>query len=197
MEARFDADADLTRRLACAEADPIAREQLFNQIYGELLRMARVELHRHRRGATLNTRALVNEAYLKLFPGAVGGHFENRRHFFATAAMAMRQVIVDHARSQLRARRGGRVEHVELDRLLDTGEAIQVEAEAERLLAIDSALKRLADRDPRLVEVVELRFFCGLAVDQVADIVGVSVPTIVRASRTARAFLRMELADRD
>ena len=113
---------------------PAGRERFLGLVYNDLVRIARAELNRHRRGATLDTCALVNEAYLKLFEGA-GLDYENRRHFYATAARAMRQVVIDHARARLAERRGGGAEHVALDAL--EGQPLPVDAQAEQLLAMD------------------------------------------------------------
>jgi RNA polymerase sigma factor (TIGR02999 family) len=180
----------ITRALAEAR-DPEGRERFVALVYDDLLRIARAELYRHRRGNTLNTRVLVNEAYLKLFAGAEAD-YENRQHFYATAARAMRQVVIDYARSRLAERRGGGAEHVDLDAL--DGQPLAVDAQAEHLLAIDTALQKLAGLDERLVKVVELRFFAGLEVKDIAELLGVSEPTVKRDTRAAKAFLHQELA---
>lgn len=159
-------------------------------VYDDLLRIARAELSRHRRGETLNTRALVNEAYLKLFSNAES-NFESRKHFFATAARAMRQVVIDHARARLTDMRGGGAQHLSIDEL--DGNHAPIAAQAESLVRMDEALRKLADLDPRLVEVMELRYFAGLEVKDVAELLGVSEPTIKRDTRTVKAFLAMEL----
>ncbi len=160
-------------------------------VYEDLRRIARAELGRHRRGETLNTAALVNEAYLKLY-GQCAPSFENRRHFYATAARAMRQVVIDYARARLADRRGGGAEHLSLDDL--DARNLPVEAQADNLVRMDEALGKLARLDPRLAEVIELRFFAGLEVTDVAELLGVSTPTVKRDTRTARAFLARELA---
>jgi RNA polymerase sigma factor (TIGR02999 family) len=159
-------------------------------VYADLLKLARSELSRHRRGETLNTRALVNEAYLKLF-GASAGPYSNRQHFFGAAGRAMRQVIVDYARSRLAERRGCGAEHVSIDHL--DAQALPIDSQAECLVAIDAGLSKLSELDPRLAQIVELRFFAGMEVDELAELLGVSVPTIVRETRTAKAFLQKEL----
>ena len=178
--------------IALSEADdPQGRERFLGLVYDELLRIARGELNRHRRGNTLNTRALVNEAYLKLF-NDVSVSFDNRGHFFSAAARAMRQVIVDYARSRLTERRGAGAEHVSLDNLED--QPLPIDAQAEQLVAIDSALEKLATLDERLVRVVELRFFAGLDIPEIAELLGVSEPTVKRDTRAAKAFMHRELA---
>lgn len=182
--------ADITAALAQAR-DGAGRDHAVGLVYDDLLRIARAELGRHRRGNTLNTRALVNEAYLKLFD-RTGLDYANRVHFYATAARAMRQVVIDYARARLADRRGGGAEHVDLDAL--DGVALPIDAQAEQILAVDRALTRLAELDERLVKVVELRFFAGLEVSEIAGLLGVSEPTIKRDTRAAKAFLQSELA---
>ncbi|UXI68382.1 ECF-type sigma factor [Tahibacter amnicola] len=181
---------DVTARIAAMNAGPEQRQQALSLVYEDLVHIARAELARHRRGETLNTRALVNETYLKLFDGDAG-HFENRKHFFATAAKAMRQVVIDYARSRLADRRGAGAEHVALDAL--DNQPIAIDAQAEELVGMDKALEKLAQLDERLVSIVELRFFAGLPVKEIADLLGVSEPTVKRDTRAARAFLHKEL----
>lgn len=159
-------------------------------LYQDLMRIARAELSRHRRGQTLDTRGLVHEAYFKL-AAAGSGRYANRTHFFATAARAMRQVVIDYARSRLADCRGGGAEHVALD-VLDA-QPIAIDAQAERLVQVDDALRRLAALDPRLVQVIELRFFSGLEVEEIADLLGISTATVKRDTRAAKAFLESEL----
>ena len=161
-------------------------------VYSDLLVIARAELARHRRGQTLNTRALVNEAYLKLFSANAELDFESRKHFFATAAQAMRQVVIDYARARTTDRRGAGAEHIALDDL--NGLALPVDAQADQLVAIDAAMQKLSLLDERLVRVVELRFFAGLEVTAIAELLGVSEPTVKRDTRAAKAFLQRELS---
>ena len=181
-------DAELTRALN--DDDSAARDRLLGVVHDDLRRIARAELSRHRRGETLNTQALVNEAYLKLFGGA-SASYENRKHFFATAARAMRQIVIDYARAKVAECRGAGAEHVSLDAL--EGLPLPIDAQAEQLVGIDAALTPLEALDPRLAEVIELRFFAGLDVEQVAELLGVSAPTVKRDTRTAKAFLAREL----
>ena len=181
----------ITTALSQAAADPQARDRAFRLVYDDLLRIARAELARHRRGQTLNTRALVHETYLKLF-GDDRGDFENRKHFFATAAKAMRHVVIDYARSRLAERRGAGAEHVALEDF--HANALPVDAEAGRLVALHEALERLAALDARAAEIMELRFFSGLEVAEIAELLGVSEPTIKRDTRAAKAYLQRELA---
>lgn len=178
--------------LSASPVDPARRQHALGIVYNELVKIARAELSRHRRGATLDTRGLVNEAYLKLFSG-VPRTYENRKHFYATAAVAMRQVVIDYARQRMAERRGGgRGSHTGLDGL-EGGEPLAIDDEAERLVQIDMALTRLAALDERLVQVVEMRFFGGLEVTEIAELLGVSEATIKRDTRAARAFLEKEL----
>jgi len=181
---------EVTQRIAAVNGSPAARDAALRLVYDDLLRIARAELNRHRRGETLNTRALVNEAYLKLFAGDAA-NYENRKHFFATAARAMRQVVIDYARSRLADRRGAGAEHIPLDQLEDA--PLPVDEQAEQLVGMDRALQKLATLDERLVQVMELRFFAGLEVKDIAELLGVSEPTIKRDTRAAKAFLQKEL----
>ena len=177
--------------VALAEAgNPAGRDRFMALVYGELLRIARSELGRHRRGNTLDTGALVSEAYLKLFNTSQPS-YENRAHFYAAAARAMRQVVIDYARARLAERRGGNREKVSLDALENT--PLQIDAQAEQLLAMDEALGKLAGLDERLVKIVELRFFAGLSVPDIAELLGVSEPTIKRDTRAAKAFMHHHL----
>ena len=183
-------DDFLTDRIRQSADDPQARASALERVYADLLKIARAELSRHHRGNTLNTRALVNEAYIKLFAGT-GLEYSSRKHFFATAARAMRQVVISYARQRLADCRGAGAEHVSIDDL--EAHALPVEARAEKLIAVDAAMAKLAALDARLAEVIELRFFAGMEVEELAEVLGVSVPTIVRDTRTARAFLQAEL----
>lgn len=180
------------RALAEMGDDPRKRDELLGWVYADLERIARAELARHRRGETLNTGALVHEAYLKLFGGDRSPmSFENRKHFFATAAKAMRQVLIDYARARVAERRGAGAEHLPLDRF--EGHPLAIDQQAEQLIDIDRALAKLAQLDDRLAQVIEMRFFAGLEVTEIADILGVSEPTIKRDTRAAKAFLQKEL----
>lgn len=158
-------------------------------LVADLRRIAQRELARHVRGETLETRALVNEAFLKL--QAHEAAYSTRAHLLATAAQAMRQIIIDHARARQADRRGGGAQAVSLA-VLETGR-YGVD-DAEQWLSIDQAMRRLGERDPRLEKVAELRYFAGLEVEEVAEVLGLSAPTIKRDSRIARAFLAAELA---
>jgi RNA polymerase sigma factor (TIGR02999 family) len=182
---------ELTAAFAALAGDGKPDDAVLQQIYGELLKIARAELARHRRGNTLDTRGLVHEAYFKLF-GGDARVYANRKHFYATAARAMRQVVIDYARARLAERRGGGAEHVQLDAL--EGQPLPIDAQAEELVQVDAALSKLAQLDPRLVQVIELRFFSGLEVVEIAELLGISEATVKRDTRAARAFLEKELS---
>jgi RNA polymerase sigma factor (TIGR02999 family) len=158
--------------------------------YVELVRIARAELARHQRRGTIDTRALVHEAWLRLH-NADTAAFANRRHFYATAAKAMRHVVIDYARSRQAQRRDGG-EPLTLERMDE--QPLALDAQIEHIVQLDSALERLAEADPRLVQIIELRFFSGLEVSEVAELLGVSEPTIKRGTRVAKAFLEKEMA---
>ena len=174
---------------AAAGGDKQALDALFPHVYEELRRLAH-GVRGGRAGETLCTTALVHEAYLKLVPSA-GTAWEGRSHFFGVAARAMRQLLVDAARRASRAKRGGD------DAWAVTREeaAHAAPVRAEELLALDEALDRLATMDARQARVVEHRFFAGLTAPETAALLGVSVPTVDRDWRAARAWLRREMRD--
>lgn len=161
---------------------------LFDLVYGELRRMAHLQLGEQSPEWTLNPTALVHEVFLKL---AGGKPPADRRHLLALAARAMRQIVVDHARGKNRLKRGGPERPVALDPV-EPG-IVDLAAQAEEVLIVDRALHSLAKSDPRLERVVELRFFGGLSVEETAEVLGVSAPTVKRDARLARAFLRRHL----
>jgi RNA polymerase sigma factor (TIGR02999 family) len=173
--------------------DAHALERVYALVYEHLRAVARAQLRREGRvragGHTLSTTALVHEAYLKLVPAAER-EWRGRAHFFALAARAMRQVLVDAARVRLAARRGG---GDALPVTLD--ETVAGPMRPERLLALDEALDRLATLDARQARVVECRYFAGLTAEETAAVLGVSVPTVTRDWRSARSWLLVELGD--
>jgi RNA polymerase sigma factor (TIGR02999 family) len=176
------AEGDVTRLLGAAGAgDRAALERLYLQVYDELRRLAEARLRRERPGHTLQPTALVNEVYLRLSPDASG--WENRRHFFGAAAQAMRRILVDHARQKLADKRdgGARVTLADLD--------VQAPEENLDVVAVSDALDVLAQEDPRLSEVVSLRFFAGMSVEETASALDVSPITIKRDWAFARAWL--------
>ena len=179
---------DLPRILKQAqEGHAGASEELAALLYGELREIARREMAAERVDHTLQPTALVHEAYLRLGGGETPS-FENREHFFAAAATAIRRVLVDHARNRARERRGGNLERVPFDKVQPAAPI-----PSEGLLDLDEALVRLSVFDPVKARIVELRFFAGLKVEELARVLGASESTIRREWRAARAWLRGEL----
>jgi RNA polymerase sigma factor (TIGR02999 family) len=174
----------VTRLLAAGRAgDRSALEKLFPLIYADLKQVAHRQLARGRPGETLNTTALVHECYIKL-AGSAEQSFQDRRHFLAVAARAMRQILVDYARMGLAGKRGGGLKPATLE-----PETAAVPDRAAELVALDEALTRLADLDARLAQIVELRFFGGLSVEETAEVLELSPRTVKRDWRKARAVL--------
>ena len=173
--------------------DRAAEAELLALVHAELHALARSALRSERAGHTLQATALVNEAWLRLVDGN-STDWAGRAHFFGAAARAMRQVLVDHARARAAAKRGGGRARQEYDEagLLDAS-LDAYEDRALDLLALDEALARLARADPRAARVVELRFFTGLEMAEVARVLAVSVPTVERDWRLARLWLRAEI----
>jgi RNA polymerase sigma factor (TIGR02999 family) len=181
--------AEATQILDAIEhGDPRAAEQLLPLVYDELRRLAAKRLASESPGHTFQPTALVHEAYLKLVGPDPQQPWNGRAHFFAAAAEAMRRILIDHARRKHRARRGGGMKRVELDDLDDI-ELITGDAEADELLALDDALARLAAADPRRAELVRLRYFAGLTLEQAATLLGISRATADRHWAFARAWL--------
>lgn len=170
------------------EGDAGALNRLVDLLYSKLRRIARQHLEPRRAGESLESAALANEAYLKLVR-ADGIRCENRTHFLALCSQMMRRILVDHARRHLAAKRGGNALTVALDDALKTAKARGIE-----VLALDEALDALARIDRRKSRVVELRYFGGLNIEETAEILGVSVDTVKRDWRMARAWLFARLA---
>lgn len=172
-----------------AGADETQDESLAS-IYQELRIVASSRLRQHKRGNMLDTTALVHETYLKLAgnDGKIDG-FSNRRHFFSTAAMAMRQILTDQARRRLADKRGGKQRNLTLDEQATAAEETSVD-----VLALDAALTQLDELDPKLAEVVNLKYFGGLNLDEIAEFQEVSKRTVSRAWKKARAFLHAQIA---
>lgn len=166
-------------------------DRLFTLVYDELHTIAHRQVRRGGPDQTLNTTALVHEAYLKLVGQSQPG-WQDRTHFLSVAAVAMRHILVDYAR-QRAARKRGRDAHPLLLAEADLG----VEARAEVILAVDQALASLAELNERLSRLVELRFFGGLTVGETAAVMGISERTVKRDWRKARAYLYRVLSDRD
>ena len=164
--------------------DPDAARSLFAVVYDQLRRIAGAQARRSGPGHTLTPTALVNEAYIKMI-GRIPGGLENRVHFFGIAARAMRQVLIDHAERKAAIKRGGDAQFVTFEE-----SALEQASTAEQLLSLDQALERLGEHDPRMVKIVEYRFFAGLKQDEIAALLGISVPTVKREWRAAKAWLR-------
>lgn len=180
---------DVTQLLAAAETgDRAAFDALYRSVYAELRRIAQASMRREGRGHTLQPTALVNEAYLRLAPA--GAAWENRRHFFGAAAEAMRRILVDHARKRLASKRGADFERVTL-----TGADIEMPGGATGIdvLQIDSALQQLRQEAPRLADLVNLRFFAGLSIQEAALALEVSPATAKRDWAFARAWLQQRV----
>lgn len=184
---------DITRLLSrVGRGDEHARDSLFERVYEELRMLAHARLRSEARDATLSTTGLVHEAYLRLAPiDAID--WQDRTHFFATAARAMRRVLIDRARAARRLKRGGDGPAPRSDVAADMV-ADPVAMSADELLALDEALGRLGALSERQLRVVELRFFAGLSIPETADVLGVAVNTVKRDWSTARVWLNRELA---
>lgn len=182
--------ADITSLLARWRAgDHQAFDNAAAVVYPELRRIAAAYLRRERPGHTLQPTALINEAFLRL--SAAGNlSFENRKHFFALAARLMRQILVDHARSAKADKRGGGVANVPLDSI--QAYAPQV---ADQFLTVHAALGQLAEFSPRKAQIIELRYFGGLSLEEIAEFLGISVATAHREQRLAEAWLTEKLSN--
>jgi RNA polymerase sigma factor (TIGR02999 family) len=157
-------------------------------LYGELRKLARAYLRRERPGHTLQSAALVHEAYVRL-AGSESLNCQNRNHFFGVAARLMREILVDHARSRAAAKRGAGVSDITLNEALNIPEQPTVD-----IVLLDDALRRLALLDERQCRIVELRFFAGLSIEDTSEALGISAATVSREWTTARVWLRHELA---
>jgi RNA polymerase sigma factor (TIGR02999 family) len=188
VENQPDSAGEVTRLLVqVRDGDTGAMDRLLPLVYGELRRVAGRQLRRERGEHTLGASALIHEAYLKLVDQAQVD-WKSREHFFAVAARAMRQVLIDYARKRNAEKRGA-----DWDRTTFDKKQIGFDTPLEEVLALDAALGRLDQIDPRLRRVVEYRFFCGLTEQETADLLQVNVRTIQRDWLKARAWLYKEL----
>jgi RNA polymerase sigma factor (TIGR02999 family) len=179
-------DHEITRLLAeCREGNKDAEAKLLPLVYQQLREMARHHMRREGPGHTLQTTALVHEAYLRLFGKEID--WQNRSHFFAVAAQMMRRVLVDHARARTAAKRGSG-KRVDLDEI-----PLISDDRLEDVLALDQALERLAVKDRRQAQMVELHLFAGLTLQETADVLGVAKRTIQRDWDFAQAWLFNEM----
>jgi len=176
------------------QGDLQASAELLPLLYRELRRLAGSLMAKTPPGNTLQPTALVHEAYLRLV-GPVDSKWNSRGHFFSAAAQAMRQILVDQARRKSARKHGGGLRKVDLD---EAGEAdLLIESPVEDILALDAALSRLEREAPRKAEVVKLRYFSGLSSEETAAVLGVSLPTVERDWRFARAVLLADLGEPD
>jgi RNA polymerase sigma factor (TIGR02999 family) len=173
------------------QGDQGAREALIPLVYDELRRLARRYLRRERRDHTLQSAALVNEAYLRLIRQE-HPQWQNRAHFFGVAAQLMRHILVDHARNRAAAKRGAGAPRL----TLDPDVALPQERDVD-LIALDDALNQLAALDPQQSRLVELRFFGGLSIEEASVVLGVSPATVKREWATARAWLQREMRNKE
>jgi|SRR5215469_11498261 len=189
MEGGVDSSpAEVTSLLnKLAQGDQEAAAKLVPLVYDELRRIAASRLRHERPGHTLQTTALVHEAYIKL-AGQRNTKWQNRAQFFGVASQVMRRILVDYARSQQRIRRGGKQQRVSLDDIL----LVSPDRTAE-LLAVDESLSKLEQLDPRQGRIVELRYFGGLTIEEIAEVVGVATKTVTRELNVAKAWLYGDL----
>ena len=172
---------------AWQQGDPTALERLTPRVYDELRRRARVYMKNERRGHTIQATALVHEVYMRLID-VTSVNWQDRAHFFAVAATMMRRILVDAARARASAKRGGNLRQVSLDEIPDAGFN-----NASQLLAVDCALNELAKMDPRKAQVIEMRFFGGLSVEETAEVLKISPQSVMRDWKLAKAWLMREL----
>lgn len=172
-----------------SNGDQAALDKLLPLVNAELRRLAASYMRRENPGHTLQTSALVNEAYLRLIDQQQV-RWQNRAHFFGIAAQLMRRILIDHARHHQYAKRGGGALQVSLDEA-----AAVTETRAAELLAVDEALERLTALDTRKGRIVELRFFGGLSLEEAAEVLGISSPTVQREWRAAKAWLHRMLTE--
>jgi RNA polymerase sigma-70 factor (ECF subfamily) len=181
------APSSITRLLHQSQGgNKAAFDQLIPVVYEQLYRLASRRLSSERRGHTLRTTEIVNEAYLRLVDAEV--NWNDRAHFYAIAAQVMRRILIDHAKSRKREKRGGEYEKVPLDSAFDLGVP-----SASNLLEVNEALNRLMEKDERKGRIIELLVFGGLTYDEAATAVGISAATLHRELKLAKAFLYREL----
>jgi RNA polymerase sigma factor (TIGR02999 family) len=182
---------DVTQILSQIESgDPTASEQLLPLVYDELRRLAAQRLAHEKPGQTLEATALVHEAYLRLVDGAGELHWNSRGHFFAAAAEAMRRILVDNARRKKSAKGGGRFDRVDLNDEHRVYPTRNID-----LIALDEALDKLAEIEPRKAELIKLRYFAGLSVCQAAKLLGISDSTAGADWAYAKSWLKVQMGD--
>jgi RNA polymerase sigma-70 factor, ECF subfamily len=179
---------EITQLLAeWSDGNQSALDELYPLVYEELHRLARRYMSRERKGHTLQTTALINEAYVRLVDQR-NVHWANRSHFFAISAQIMRRILIDHARRHAYAKRGGGAQQVALEEV-----AIVANEKSAEIIRLDEALTTLAKMDPRRCHVVELRYFGGLSNEEIAGVLNVSENTVTRDWNLARAWLHQQL----
>jgi RNA polymerase sigma-70 factor, ECF subfamily len=190
-----DANGAVTQVLAeVAAGSDSAAARLLPLVYDELRALARNHFRRQRSDHTLEPTALVHEAFLRLV-GGEAGKLRDRAHFFAVAATAMRQILIDHARRRQAAKRGGELQRVALDAAAPPADDAALSVGGVDVLTLEDALQKLAERDPRKARVVELRVYGGLTCEQAAEVLGVSPKTVEGDWYMARAWLRSALSE--
>jgi RNA polymerase sigma factor (TIGR02999 family) len=173
--------------LDCSNGDKAAIDKLMPLVYDELRKLAHYHMGREHPGHTLQTSALVNEAYLRLIDQR-SVQWQNRAHFFGIASQMMRRILVDHARARQYAKRGGGAHRVSLDEAL-----LVCEERLAEVVALDDALSSLAEIDERKGQIVEMRFFGGLSIEETAEVLAVSPGTVMRDWTLAKAWLHREI----
>ena len=174
---------------AIEQGDPKAAAELLPHVYAELRKLAAARLAVEKPGQTLQATGMVHEAYIRLVDSENSQKWNSRGHFFAICAHLMRRILVDYAKARHRAKRGGHAVQVELEGLAIPARQL----ENVDVLALDDALYRLAELDPQQAKVVELKFFSGFSIEEAAEVLGVSISTVKRDWRSAKAWLRHEL----
>ena len=179
---------EITQLLAAwRDGNQAALDELYPLVYDELHRLARRYMSKERKGHTLQTTALINEAYVRLVDQR-NVQWANRSHFFAISAQIMRRILIDHARRHAYAKRGGGARQVSLDET-----AVLAQGDFSEFIRLDEALKSLAQLDPRRSQVVELRYFGGLNNEEIAGVLNISENTVIRDWNMARAWLHRQL----
>lgn len=186
---RITQQHNITQLLAeWSDGNQAALDKLYPLVYDELHRLARRYMSRERKGHTLQTTALIHEAYVRLVDQR-NVHWANRSHFFAISAQIMRRILIDHARRHAYAKRGGGAQQVSLEEV-----AAVAPDQGREMVRLDEALKSLAEMDPRRSQVVELRYFGGLNNEEIAGVLHISENTVTRDWNMARAWLYQQLA---
>lgn len=186
-------EANLTQYLhRWRDGDVGARDALLVTVYDQLKRMARARMRGERDDHSLDTTALVHEAYLRLSE-AGGTDWQDRAHFFAVASTAMRRVLIDHAKQRLTEKRGGGMVRVDFDNVQLRNASVVANDDPDILLALDAALARLEALHPRQAKALELRYYVGFTLGEAAEVLQISPPTVMRDLRFAEAWLAQEL----